>query len=115
MTVLDTLNFVAFNPLQNNNPIAVRRRRLMAKIDEQIQLASNKDYVATKQKWITDAEGIQKKVDVAKRVKRWWAASMDGKINLVVRYGSDQTPFFICGSNHSHVQSVSRSRYSNRF
>jgi len=22
MTVLDTLNFVAFNPLQNNNPIA---------------------------------------------------------------------------------------------
>ena len=23
MTVLDTLNFVAFNPLQNNNPIAV--------------------------------------------------------------------------------------------
>jgi hypothetical protein len=32
MTVLDTLNFVAFNPLQNNNPIAVRRRKLMAKI-----------------------------------------------------------------------------------
>ena len=28
MTVLDTLNFVAFNPLQNNSPIAVRRRKL---------------------------------------------------------------------------------------
>ena len=27
MTVLDTLNFVAFNPLQNNNPIAVRRHK----------------------------------------------------------------------------------------
>jgi hypothetical protein len=25
MTVLDTLNFVAFNPPANNNPIAVRR------------------------------------------------------------------------------------------
>jgi len=36
MTVFDTLNFVAFNPLQNNNPIAVRRRKLIAKIDEQI-------------------------------------------------------------------------------
>ena len=44
MTVLDTLNFVAFNPLQNNNPIAVRRRKLIAKIDIQIQLATNKDY-----------------------------------------------------------------------
>ena len=25
---------------------------------------------------------------VAKRVRRWWIASVDGKINLVVRYGS---------------------------
>jgi len=32
--VLVTLNFVAFNPLKNNNPIAVRRRKLIAKIDE---------------------------------------------------------------------------------
>ena len=43
MTVLCTLNLVAFNRLQNNNPIAVRRRKLMAKIDDQIQLAANKD------------------------------------------------------------------------
>jgi len=34
MTVFDTLNFVAFNPLQNNNPIAIHRRKLIAKIDE---------------------------------------------------------------------------------
>ena len=71
MTVLDTLNFVAFNPLQNNNPIAVRRRKLIAKIDEQIQLATNKDYTPTQHKWVTDDEGKQIKVEVAKRVKRW--------------------------------------------
>ena len=47
MTILETLNFVAFNPLQNNNPIAVRRRKLIAKIDEQIELAANKDYTPT--------------------------------------------------------------------
>ena len=39
MTVLDTLNFVAFKPLANNNLIAVRRRKLAAKIDEKILLA----------------------------------------------------------------------------
>jgi hypothetical protein len=71
MTVLDKLNFVAFNPLQNNNPIAVRRRKLIAKIDEQILLASNKDYTPTQLKWVTDDEGKQTKVEVAKRVKRW--------------------------------------------
>ena len=42
MTVLDTLNFVAFNPLQNNNPIAVRRRKLMAKIDDKSNLQQTK-------------------------------------------------------------------------
>ena len=61
MSVLDTLNFVAFNPLQNNNSIAVRRRKLMAKIDEQIQLATNKDYTPTQHKWVTDDEGKQNK------------------------------------------------------
>ena len=43
MTALDTLNFFTFNPLQNNDPIAVRHRKLTAKINEQIQLAANKD------------------------------------------------------------------------
>ena len=42
MTVLDTLNFVAFNPLANNNPIAIRRRKLMAKIDEKSNLQQTK-------------------------------------------------------------------------
>ena len=93
MTVLDTLNFVAFNPLQNNNPIAVRRRKLITKIDEQIQLASDKDFTPTQHKWVTDEHGNQRKVEVAKRVKRWWTASVDGKINLVVRYGSKPLEF----------------------
>ena len=93
MTILDTLNFVAFNPLANNNPIAIRRRKLIAKIDEQIQVAANKDYTPTQHKWVTDEHGNQRKVEVAKRVKRWWTASVDGKINLVVRYGSKPLEF----------------------
>ena len=40
MTVLDTLDFVAFNPLQNNNPIAVRRRKMMAKINLVVRYGS---------------------------------------------------------------------------
>jgi hypothetical protein len=93
MTVLDTLNFVVFNQLQNNNPIAVRRRKLMAKLDEQIQLATNKDYTPTQHKWVTNEQGKQAKVEVAKSVKLWWTASVDGKTNLVVRYGSKPLEF----------------------
>jgi len=93
MTVLDTLNFVAFNPLQNNNSIAVRRCKLIAKIDELIQLAANKDYTPMQHKWVTDEHGNQRKVEAAKRIKRWWTASVDGKINLVVRYGNKPLEF----------------------
>ena len=93
MAVLETLSFVAFKPLHNSNPIAVRRRKLIAKLDEQIQLAANKDYKPTQHKWVTDEHGNQRKVEVAKRVKRWWATSEDGKINLVVRYGSKPLEF----------------------
>ena len=82
MTVLDTLNFVALNPLQNNNPIAVRRRKLIAKIDEQIQLAANKDYTPTQHKWVTGEHGNQRKVEVAKSVKRWWTASVLSLIHI---------------------------------
>ena len=32
-------------------------------------------------------------MEVSKRVKRWWTASLDGKINLVVRYGSKPLEF----------------------
>ena len=53
MAVLETLSFVAFKPLHNNNPIAVRRRKLIAKIDEQIQLATNSDFTPTQHKWVT--------------------------------------------------------------
>lgn len=70
--------------------IAVRRRKLIAKIDEQIQLAANKDYKPTQHKWVTDEHGNQRKVEVA---KRWWTASVDGKIDLVVRYGSKPLEF----------------------
>lgn len=93
MTVLDTLNLVAFNPLATNNPIAVRRCKLITKLDEQIQFATNKDYSPTQHKWVTGDEGKQTKVELAKRVKRWWTASVDGKINLVVRYGSKPLEF----------------------
>ena len=83
MSVLNKLNFVAFNPLQNNNPIAVRDLKLMSKIDEKIQLATNKDYTPTQHKWVTDDEGKQTKIEVTKRVKRQRTASVDDKSTLL--------------------------------
>jgi hypothetical protein len=53
-------------------PIAIRCRKLIAKIDEQIGLASDKDYIPAQHKWVTDEDGNQRKVEVAKCVQRCW-------------------------------------------
>ena len=57
MAVLDSLNLVAFNLNQNNSTITVRRRKLIAKIIEQIQLVANKDYTPTQYKWVPEEHG----------------------------------------------------------
>ena len=79
MAVLDTLNFVAFNPLQNNNPIAVRRRKLMAKIDVQIQLATNKDYTPTQQNGLLMTEVNKPKLKLPS------VLSVGGQLALMVK------------------------------
>lgn len=58
-----------------------------------MQLASGKDYTPTKHKWVADEHGNQRKVEVARSVKRCWTASFDGKINLVECYGSNSVEF----------------------
>lgn len=92
MTVLNSLKLVSFSPV-NNTVEATRRRKLVAKIDEQLAFAANADYQPTKIKRVKDADGNVEKVEVAKRVKRWWSATADGKVNLTVRYGSKPIEF----------------------
>jgi hypothetical protein len=92
MTVLNSLKLVSFSPV-NNTVEATRRRKLVEKIDEQLAFAANADYQPTKIKRVKDADGNVEKVEVAKRVKRWWSATADGKVNLTVRYGSKPIEF----------------------
>jgi len=93
MTVLTTLKFVKYSPANKTTTEAVRRRKLTAQIEEQLALAANADYRPTKIKRVKDAEGNVEKIEVEKRVKRWWSATADGKVNLTIRYGSKAIEF----------------------
>ena len=44
MTILNAINFVTFQPLPQTNPAAARRRKLITKVDKQIQLAKDPSY-----------------------------------------------------------------------
>ena len=93
MTVLNSFKFVSYQPINNSSTEATRRRKLIVKIDEQLALAANADYQPTKIKRIKDADGNEQKIEVPKRVKRWWSATANGKINLTIRYGSKPIQF----------------------
>ena len=93
MEMLKKLKFVQYKPNTTNNPQLDRRRKLLDKLDEQIMLAQNRDFKATRLKLTTDAAGNRVRVEVPKRVRRWWSIAADGKIQLTIRYGSKPIEF----------------------
>lgn len=75
MNKLNALNLVAYERAVSNDPKLQRRRKLLTKLQEQMKLAEDNAFKPMTKKWITDADGERKRVDVPKRVKRWWGRS----------------------------------------
>ena len=92
MSVIAKLKLVASKRERNLSPIVVRRNKLAAKIEEQLQLATaqmeGRLYAPKRIKNVTNAEGERVAVETTKRVKEWYWTTPANKINLCVRYGS---------------------------
>ena len=92
MSFIAKLKLVASKRERNLGPIVVRRNKLAAKIEEQLQLATaQKDgrlYAPKRIKNVTNSEGERVAVETTKRVKEWYWTTSSNKINLCVRYGS---------------------------
>ena len=54
MALLKSLKLSPYNPTSRNNSFTKRRRKLIAKIDEQILLATDSNYKPMKIKWLHD-------------------------------------------------------------
>ncbi len=91
-TLLSTLKLVSATRSTHISPVIQRRQKLIAKIDEQIEMAqaaaNGTAFTATKFKNVVNAEGVTEYQQVAKKVRAWWWKNDAGKWNLVVRYGA---------------------------
>jgi hypothetical protein len=92
-TLLSTLKLVTATRATQTSPAIQRRQKLIAKIDEQICLATaamdGTEFKPTKFKNIINAEtGETEYKQVAKKVRAWYWKNDAGKWNLVVRYGA---------------------------
>ncbi len=92
MSVFAKLKLVASKRERNLSPILVRRNKLAAKIEEQLQLATAQKegrlYAPKRIKTVTNELGERVAVETTKRVKEWYWTTPANKINLSVRYGS---------------------------
>ncbi len=92
MTFIAKLKLVASKRERNLSPIVVRRNKLAAKIEEQLQLATAQKegrlYAPKRIKTVTNELGERVAVETTKRVKEWYWTTPANKINLCVRYGS---------------------------
>ena len=76
------------NKRYSNNVFLKRRRKLIAKTDKQIRLATNSNYKPTKTKWVHNEDGTERKLEIPKRIRRWWCEQQGGTILLTIRYGN---------------------------
>ena len=68
--MLKLLKLVPNKKSNSNNSFLKRRRKLIAKIDEQILLATDSNYKPTKIKWIQNEDGTERNLKTTKRVRR---------------------------------------------
>ena len=92
MTVIAKLKLVSSKRERTTSPIVVRRTKLHAKLNEQLELATaqkeGRIYAPKRIKTVTNADGNRVSVESVKRVKEWFWTAAGNKINLSVRYGS---------------------------
>ena len=91
--MLKLLKLVPNKKSNSNNSFLKRRRKLIAKIDEQILLATDSNYKPTKIKWVHNEDGTERKLEIPKRVRRWWTEQLGGTILLTIRYGNKVIEF----------------------
>jgi len=88
MSFLQTLTLVK----QTSNPqlssLERKKRKLVQRISEQIELAKNPLFAPTIKKRVKRDDGTTAVVDVQKRMKRWWKTTANGAVELTLRDGN---------------------------
>ena len=93
MSMLKGLSFAAAPRAATQLSVEeVRRNKLIAHLQEQRAIAeaeaAGDKHVVMRRRWQLSPTGEKTRVEVEKRLKRWWTAQADGQVVLVVRWGS---------------------------
>jgi len=93
MTQLKSLTFAALPRLSAADPVIQRRNKLIVRLQQQIALVQDPQFTLTRQKWITDENGVKQLRELRKKVRAWWRTDPTGAVVLTVRYGAKPIEF----------------------
>jgi hypothetical protein len=62
-------------------------------ISYKIIAATTSNYKPTKIKWARNEDGTERKLEIPKRIRRWWTEQQGGTILLTIRYGNKVIEF----------------------
>jgi hypothetical protein len=93
MTQLKSLTFAALPRLSAADPVIQRRNKLIVRLQQQIALVQDPQFTLTRQKWITDENGVKQLRELRKKVRAWWRIDPTGAVVLTVRYGAKPIEF----------------------
>lgn len=93
MSMLKGLTFTTAPRAANLiTPQEFRRNKLVAHLQEQRDIAiadaEGREHTVMRRRWELTETGEKKRVEVSKRLKRWWTVDAEGRVVLVVRWGS---------------------------
>jgi hypothetical protein len=92
MATLASLKLVAAKKPTNMPPAMQRRNKLVAKLEQQIFLATahnqGETYAPLHVKTVINAAGERVQVSQPKKIKPWWFVSENGKVCIAIRYGA---------------------------
>lgn len=93
MSTLSNLKLTTEKKPQQLAPVQQRRNKLSHRLWEQIQLAKSQidgtEFVVKKYRSFKDQEtGINKQIEVPKRIRPWWFIAANGKVCISIKYGT---------------------------
>ena len=91
MPVLKSLTFTSV-PVRSHDPVAVRRAKLVSRLEEQRLLLQNPSYVRTVQRWAGKGDE-RRQVEKQQRVRPWWRTDSTGNLVMSVFYGAKPIEF----------------------
>src|SRR5215470_11743746 len=91
MPILKSLTFTNL-PDRSRDPVANRRAKLVARLEEQRQLLQDPSYVRVVQRWTGKGDQRQQ-VEKRQPVRPWWRPDAAGKLVMCVYQGTRPVEF----------------------